>query len=320
MSLKTMDLFHAIPSPSNDSNTPQTPQTPQTPHTLQTPISPPPTSPPHSPLPRLPPLPRPKPPRPVRKSSEGPEVVQEYLDHKQNGGAFVFDGERFKRQRVGNGTLSQKQIDPDQVETKRWPSPVVPNERRSFVPFLNQGEREEDGWRKERRKTGICWMVVVGLVAFLVGGGIGGGIGGALVAREKAKSTVATETPALTPTATTTLATSSPTATMILDQAGCPLIINKNYTTPSTSKTYRQFCGSDTVSSNPGTTISMGNATASTLNECLDKCSSMNGCMAATWVIFSATNPGSNSVCFFKSEVGVVTTVSDRALAMGVLL
>lgn len=120
-------------------------------------------------------------------------MVQEYLDHKQNGSAFVFDGERFKRQRVGNGTLSQKQIDPDQVETKRWPSPVIPSERRSFVPFLKKELREDDGRRKERRQIGVRWMIVVGLAAFLVGGGIGGGIGGALVVKEKARADVVTE-------------------------------------------------------------------------------------------------------------------------------
>lgn len=116
--------------------------------------------------------------RPIRKSSEAPQVV----DPEHDGGIWTY-GERLKRNRPGAATLSQKQLDPFDTESRKFPSPIPPTPRQDITPALPEPPIE-------LRKRSFGWITTLCLVllAFLIGGGVGGGVGGALVAKEKSKT------------------------------------------------------------------------------------------------------------------------------------
>ncbi|RDL35902.1 uncharacterized protein BP5553_06514 [Venustampulla echinocandica] len=272
-------------------------------------------------------------PRPVRRSSEGPEVV----DHQPEKHFCRYSdiGERLRRGRVGNGTLSQKQLDPDEVETRSYPSPVLPpfpRLPRNIVPEFVERPRDR------QRTCGLLMTIFLILAAFIIGGGIGGGVGGALVIKEKSRN--AFDTPAIcrrveqwlisyynsgttcvtTTTPTVSAADAASTHIVIMDVAGCPSIIDVNFNSTTPGKSFHQLCYIDSMPP-PGQIIDIGNQTISSFPGCLNACAKHAGCVAATWVMFSASNPQSNSVCFFKNSTGVQTSMSEGDnLASGYLI
>jgi hypothetical protein len=113
----------------------------------------------------------------------------------------------------------------------------------------------------------------------------------------------------------------------VVDPAGCPNINNKTYTSlaASTSTSFLQLCNTGIIAP-AGQTIDISNSTTSSLDACLDNCARYNqnvkqgGCKAATWVIFSPSNPQNNNVCFLKSSTGVSDIhTSGESLCSGLL-
>lgn len=91
--------------------------------------------------------------------------------------------ERLEKARVGRWTQCQKQVDPYQVETRNFPSPM-PSLPSNIVP-----ERVVER-RRRKRTCGVGMTVLLVVVAFLLGGGVGGGVGGSIVAKEKGRPRV----------------------------------------------------------------------------------------------------------------------------------
>lgn len=122
-------------------------------------------------------------PGPVRRSSEGPEVVDH---HREKSFCRYGDiGEKLKRGRIGHGSLTQKELDPFEVETRTYPSPLLspfPRLPRNIVPELVERPRDR------RRTCGLFVTIVLIVLAFIIGGGIGGGVGGAMVLKEKSRN------------------------------------------------------------------------------------------------------------------------------------
>ena len=92
------------------------------------------------------------------------------------------------------------------------------------------------------------------------------------------------------------------------------------YTSPTTNKVFLQLCGSEIVAVE-GQNIDMGKEIRATFNECLEACAQLEGCVGATWHIFSAANPPKNSMCFFKDGRGIASSGMGmrQQVASGVL-
>jgi len=123
------------------------------------------------------------------------------------------------------------------------------------------------------------------------------------------KSCFRTSTTVVMPTST--VLAPPVTTTVLQDAALCPLIHNTLYNSTSTNppKKFLQICNNNFLPRD-GQTIDIKNATLSTLQACLDFCAQTDGCVAASWVMFSATSPIENSVCFLKSGLGEQTKTS----------
>ncbi|TVY93006.1 hypothetical protein LAWI1_G003058 [Lachnellula willkommii] len=241
--------------------------------------------------------------RPLRKSSEGPEVVQPDYPDK------YAISEKLGNARMGRWTQCQKQFDPYRVETRNFPSPM-PNLPSNIVP-------DRVGRIGTKRKTfGLITTVILVIIAFLVGGGIGGGIGGAVVAKERSKDRPVTTTTTILPTAT--IISPPSTTTMMLDAAVCPLVHNTIYNSTVPGKKFLQVCQTNYLPKD-GQTIDIKNQTESGLPQCLDFCAQTDGCIAASWVMFSAATPLENSVCFLKNSLGVQTKADLGQVASGYL-
>lgn len=121
-----------------------------------------------------------------------------------------------------------------------------------------------------------------------------------------------------TPTVTVTASNSNPTT--ILDYAGCPSVNNVTYVSTRTNKRFLKICGNEIVAPE-GQNIDMGNSVEGSFNDCLNACAEKEGCMGATWFIFSASNPKKNSVCYFKDGVGTSAPPSGpgQQLASGII-
>jgi hypothetical protein len=127
------------------------------------------------------------------------------------------------------------------------------------------------------------------------------------------------------PTSTTTSASPS-TTTMIVDVAGCPNVNNTTYNSTVTPYTFLQACETD-IEPASGQYIDVANKVESSFDACLDWCAQYTAnsttkgqCIAATWVIFSAADPGQNSKCFLKNSTGVaIPQSSGQQLASGYL-
>jgi hypothetical protein len=98
---------------------------------------------------------------------------------------------------------------------------------------------------------------------------------------------------------------------MIVDVAGCPNINNATYNSTVTPYTFLQVCATD-IEPADGQYIDVADKVESSFDACLDYCAQYTGnsttkgqCVAATWVIFSATDPARNSRCYLKNSTGV---------------
>lgn len=107
---------------------------------------------------------------------------------------------------------------------------------------------------------------------------------------------------------TTTASAGPATSTVIVDTAGCPLVNNSTYTSPS-GTAFLKMCATE-IEPASGQYIEISNSVQGSFNACLDSCASTTGCVGASWVIFSPTNPGRNSVCYLKNKTGVATAAS----------
>jgi hypothetical protein len=95
-------------------------------------------------------------------------------------------------------------------------------------------------------------------------------------------------------------------STVIVDTAGCPLVDNTIYNATTASVTFVKLCSTEILPA-AGEEIDMANSVQSSFDSCLDACAAYKGCVAATWFIFSPTDPSQNSVCFLKNGMGVQT-------------
>lgn len=167
---------------------------------------------------------------------------------------------------------------------------------------------------RRNRTFGFLTTLLLALAAFLVGGGIGGGVGGAIAVKNQAKISSLESSIASAPTATITAPAS--VSTVILDPAGCPLVNNSTYNSTTPGYQFLRVCATE-ITAPPGTnSIDVSNSQQSTFESCLDACASYNqnvqkgGCVGASWVIFSSTQPTRNSICFLKNATGVQTAAS----------
>jgi hypothetical protein len=113
---------------------------------------------------------------------------------------------------------------------------------------------------------------------------------------------------------------------MIVDAAGCPIINNSTYNSTVTPYTFIQACSTD-ITSTSGASIDVANQTETTFDACMNWCAEYTAnpttkgqCIAATWVIFSATDPTRNLKCFLKNGTGVVTLQSSGEQLASALL
>lgn len=125
---------------------------------------------------------------------------------------------------------------------------------------------------------------------------------------------------------TVTLAAPSTPTACFVDQAGCPNINNKTYTSTIPGFTFLQICETTIISKNKGS-IDISSNIQTSWNACMDSCANYNknvkqgGCQGATWQMFSATNPSNNSMCTLKSSAEVTTSQpSGDQLCSGVLI
>lgn len=189
-----------------------------------------------------------------------------------------------------------------EVETRHYPHPM-PTLPSNIVPDL--AEKPE----RRKRAFGLVTTLILVSVAFVFGGGVGGGIGGALLATENSKPRVVTSTTVVMPTATVI---SPPiTTTVIQDAALCPLIHGTLYNSTAQGKQFLRVCEKNFLTPDGGQSIDIKNETISAFGPCLDFCANTTGCVAASWVMFSASDPIQNSVCFLKSSLGTQTTASN---------
>jgi hypothetical protein len=125
---------------------------------------------------------------------------------------------------------------------------------------------------------------------------------------------------------TSTITAPASVSTIILDTAGCPLVNNSTYNSTTRGYSFLRLCATD-ITAPPGTNIDASNSQQSTFESCLDACASYNqnvqkdGCLGASWVIFSPTVPSRNSICFLKNATGVQTSasVSGQTVVSGFL-
>lgn len=121
------------------------------------------------------------------------------------------------------------------------------------------------------------------------------------------------------PTLTSTSSPSTQTS-FAFDTAGCPGIDQDRYNSTTPGKHFLRSCYVDAVSQ-PTQNIIMGNKTVANFNDCLDSCAKLDGCLAATWIMFSFSAPRNNAVCFFKNSVGIATPqVAGDSLVTGFLV
>lgn len=280
--------------------------------------------------------------RPVRKSSEAPEVV----DH----GYFKSpDNYMVSESLDGQGRLFPYKANlpytPDNrpLEAEVFPSPRTPeySTPRAYNPLSPQRGHDPldlppisqvDERQHEQRRNGafgLIGMILLALVAFLVGGALGGGIGGSMVVKEKAKVSKLQSTIANTPTATVTTTAPGSVQTVILDQAGCPLIDNTTFPSTTPGYNFLQSCQSDILPASPS--IDVSTSIQSSFGACLNACAIYNqevkkgGCVSATWIIFSPKHPERNSMCYLKNATGIPTSESEQkeeglTMASGLLL
>lgn len=201
----------------------------------------------------------------------------------------------------------QKQSDAQEPDPALFtPPPPTRYEPQPFVP-------QDDG-RGRYRSFGLITTFVLALAAFLIGGGIGGGVGGAIAAKNQAKIQSLESSIASAPTATITAPAS--TSTVILDTAGCPLVNNSTYNSTTPGYEFLRLCAIDITTPAGSNSIDVSNSQQSTFESCLDACANYNqnvqkgGCVGASWVIFSPTQPTQNSICFLKNATGVQTSAS----------
>jgi len=117
---------------------------------------------------------------------------------------------------------------------------------------------------------------------------------------------------------TSTIISPPVTTTIIQDAALCPLVHNTIYNSTVSGKKFLQVCGTNYLPAD-GQTIDIKNQTESGLPACLDFCAQTNGCIAASWIMFSAATPSQNSICFLKNSLGVQTKADIGQVASGYL-
>jgi hypothetical protein len=108
--------------------------------------------------------------------------------------------------------------------------------------------------------------------------------------------------------ATATASAAPSTSTVIVDTAGCPLVNNTTYNAPS-GTAFLKLCATEIVAP-ANQYIELSNSVQGSFNACLDSCANTTGCVGASWVIFSSTNPSRNSVCYLKNKTGVSTSAT----------
>ena len=254
---------------------------------------------------------------PSRVSSEAPEVVPGqplpepfvYMTYEQA---------RSKRaSSEGSEDLKPWEVR-EKEKGKLVPTPQIAYDQTSLEDISYQ---EKPAPR--RRTFGLLYVTIFVVIAFLVGGGIGGGVGGAVAASEKSKSRYAysnsgeggggesglTLLRSILQSSGTASASATPsTSTVIVDTAGCPLVNNSTFT--STSKTnFLKLCATEIVAP-ANQYIEISNSVQGSFDSCLNSCAATTGCVGASWVIFSPTNPSRNSVCYLKNKTGVATAAS----------
>ncbi|PMD54443.1 uncharacterized protein K444DRAFT_634597 [Hyaloscypha bicolor E] len=233
---------------------------------------------------------------PSRVSSEAPEVVPGqplpepfvYMTYEQA---------RSKRaSSEGSEDLKPWEVR-EKEKGKLVPTPQIAYDQTSLEDISYQ---EKPAPR--RRTFGLLYVTIFVVIAFLVGGGIGGGVGGAVAASEKSKSST------LQSSGTASASATPSTSTVIVDTAGCPLVNNSTFT--STSKTnFLKLCATEIVAP-ANQYIEISNSVQGSFDSCLNSCAATTGCVGASWVIFSPTNPSRNSVCYLKNKTGVATAAS----------
>jgi len=120
--------------------------------------------------------------------------------------------------------------------------------------------------------------------------------------------------------ATATSSAPPSTSTVILDQAGCPLVNNTTYNSITLGYTFLKQCGSNIVAQSGSGTLDFSSSVQSSFDSCLDACATYNqnvnkgGCHGATWVIFDPITPAHNSVCFLKNATGVSAAQAGGAI------
>ncbi|KAH8759170.1 hypothetical protein BGZ57DRAFT_618621 [Hyaloscypha finlandica] len=233
---------------------------------------------------------------PSRVSSEAPEVVPGqplpepfvYMTYEQA---------RSKRaSSEGSEDLKPWEVR-EKEKGKLVPTPQIAYDETSLEDISYQEKPVA-----RRRTFGLLYVTIFVVIAFLIGGGIGGGVGGAVAASEKSKSST------LQSSGTTTTSAAPSTSTVIVDTAGCPLVNNSTFT--STSKTnFLKLCATEIVAPT-NQNIEISNSVQGSFDSCLNSCAATMGCVGASWVIFSPTNPSRNSACYLKNKTGVATAAS----------
>lgn len=252
---------------------------------------------------------------PSRVSSEAPEVVPGqplpepfvYMTYEQA---------RSKRaSSEGSEDLKPWEVR-EREKGKLVPTPQIAYDETSLEDISYQEKPVP-----RRRTFGLLYVTIFVVIAFLIGGGIGGGVGGAVAASEKSKSRYAYSNSGegeqsgltllrstLQSSGTTTASAAPSTSTVIVDTAGCPLVNNSTFT--STSKTnFLKLCATEIVAPT-NQNIEISNSVQGSFDSCLNSCAATMGCVGASWVIFSPTNPSRNSVCYLKNKTGVATAAS----------
>lgn len=264
----------------------------------------------------------------LRLSSEGPEVVSRIPDE-----FFVPYTNRSTRSAL---FFKHNEID---LQTPIYPLRLS----RASIPSPSaDGQQSARPWAAGSSSLLITVLIAIG--AFLLGGGIAGGIGGALIVKDQAKISRLVEngrhlrksidlietfslTSSLAILPTVTVAPPSAPTICTLDQAGCPNINNKTYTsTTSPDYTFLQICNTEIVSKTTGKSIDISSSIETQWTDCMNACADYNQkakkplCQGATWQLFSTNNPKNNSVCILKGEGGTTTyQPSGDQLCSGVL-
>ncbi|KAG9240733.1 hypothetical protein BJ878DRAFT_273107 [Calycina marina] len=268
--------------------------------------------------------------RPLRKSSEAPEVVSSALQTPDKfmvspvgGQGELFPYKHIVREpieRAFEGDVFRSPMTPEfpRARTYNPLSPQHGHDPLDLPPISHFDEQEHCDDRRRNGAISIIAMIIVGIVAFLLGGAVGGGIGGSMVIKEKSKVIQLQSQIADTLTATVTTTAPGSIQTVIYDQAGCPFVNNRTYTSTSTPGfTFLQVCSTDILAAANSGSIDVASSVQTTFDACMDACAKYNteveqgGCVGATWVMFSPAVPTHNSMCFLKNATGIPTPATD---------